>query len=213
MNKYHKLIEKKIYNNSTIKLIIEKNDINYLPGQIFSVGVKGELINREYSSYNSPKDDNLEFLIKLVENGSFSKILNNIGSKDEFLIHGPFGQFTFDSNSKNPLFLCSGTGIAPFRSFIKSYKLENYLILHGIRYINEMYDFEDYKNDSYVPCISREKNDSYFSGRVTDYLQNLKLSEHDSFYICGNSAMISDSYNILKSKNIVSSKIYTESFF
>ncbi len=213
MSKYHKLLEKKFYNDSTLKLILEKKDMNYLPGQIFSVGVKGELINREYSSYNSPNDENLEFLIKLVENGSFSKILDNVDLKDEFLVHGPYGQFTYDSSSKYPLFLCSGTGIAPFRSFIKSYNLENYRILHGIRYVNEMYDLVDYKKDSYIPCISREKDNLYFSGRVTDYLQNLNLSEHDSFYICGNSAMISDSYNILKSKNIVSSNIYTESFF
>lgn len=213
MSKYHRLIEKTFYNESTIKLILEKKSISYIPGQIFSIGIKGELVNREYSTYNSPDENSIEFLVKLVSNGIFSKILKKVDKNSLFLIHGPFGQFYFDKSKTKPLFICSGTGIAPFRSFIKTHKLNNYKIIHGIRYENEMYDNIDYDAESYIPCISRETKTTHFKGRVTDYLSKFDFSGFDSFYICGNSSMISDTYNMLKSKNVNSSNIYTESFF
>ena len=213
MSKYHKLIDRTFHNESTIKLTLEKKTISYSPGQIFSIGIKDEIVNREYSSYNSPNDDHLEFLIKLITDGVFSKILKKIDMSSKFLIHGPFGQFNYNETKSKPLFICSGTGIAPFRSFIKSFNISDYKIIHGIREENEMYDRLEYKSDSYIPCISRDNKTNFYKGRVTDFLKEYDLSNFDSFYICGNSAMISDTYNLLKSKNIKSSDILTESFF
>ena len=60
--------------------------------------------------------------------------------------------------------IATGTGIAPFRSMVKSYSNLN-LVIQVVKKENELY----YKNDlnDYTSCISQE-NKGNFQGRVTD---------------------------------------------
>jgi ferredoxin-NADP reductase len=182
-------------------------------GQCFNVGIPGMDINREYSMYSSSDAPFLEFLIRVIDNGLVSSRLQKLKVGDVVEIDGPYGEFCISLNKLNSqfVFIASGTGIAPFHSFIKTYPIINYTILHGIRYANEAYDLTDYEEGRYIPCISR--NDGGQSTRVTDYLRANPISHDSIIYLCGNRNMIIDAVQILLDQGINGDQIISEVFF
>ena len=198
---------------STYKLKLERGDLQFIPGQCVNIGLPGEAVNREYSTYSGLKDRYLEFLIKRVDGGLVSTKLSLLDPGDEVTLDGAFGLFTIPKPDlkKKYLFIASGTGIAPFHSYVRSYKLD-YKILHGIRYARETYDLADYDRKRYFSCVSKEKSGD-FSGRVTDYLKKYPVKVGTICYICGNSSMINDVYDVLRSQGVSGTDIVTEVFF
>lgn len=211
MNSYlHKIIKLELLTESTILLRVERNHINLKAGQCFSIAPVGLGINREYSIYSGEKDDYLEFIIKIVEDGTVTPNFKSLKAGDTVEIAGPYGEFCLDSNklNKKHLFIATGTGIAPFHSFVKTFPNLDYQILHGMRYNNEKYA----ATEKYIACVSREETND-FKGRVTDYLKQMEIAEDTICYICGNRSMIIDAYDILRDKNIGGNNIITEVFF
>ena len=211
MNSYlHKIIKLEFLTEFTILLRVKRNNITLKAGQCFSIAPVGLGINREYSIYSGEKDDYLEFIIKVVEDGIVTPNFKSIKAGDSVEIAGPYGEFCLDSNKLNRkyLFIATGTGIAPFHSFVKTFPNIDYQILHGVRYNNEKYGAKE----QYIACVSREESND-FKGRVTDYLKTMEIAEDTICYICGNRAMIIDAYDILREKNIGGNNIITEVFF
>ena len=96
--------------------------MQFKAGQHIIVGLKGELNQREYSVYSGEKDDYLEILVREVLNGNVSLQLKQCKPGQLLQVNGPFGSFgleTFDMFSRKLVFIASGTGIAPFHSFVK----------------------------------------------------------------------------------------------
>jgi ferredoxin/flavodoxin---NADP+ reductase len=158
----------------------------------------------------------MEFLIKAVDGGKVSSALQKLKPGNYVQLDGAYGKFTIKNidDTKQPfVFIASGTGIAPFHSFALSYPNLNYSVLHGIRYVNERYDEKDYKKGCYIPCISREKTDKYFSGRVSDYLRKNPPTPTAVYYLCGNTDMINEVYDILRENDVSGDRIFTEVFF
>lgn len=212
MNAYPILnIENKTQN--TFCLRVERPIGLIKSGQCFNVGIPGLDVNREYSMYSAADDSYLDFLIRVIEDGLVSSQLKKLKVGDLVEIDGPYGEFCIsqkDINSKF-VFIASGTGIAPFHSFIKTYPNLNYTIIHGIRYANETYDIGDYAQGKYIACISQ--NDNGPSMRVTDYLQFRPVSKDSIIYLCGNRKMIIDSVQILLDQGISGDQIISEVFF
>lgn len=208
MSTAHKIIGRHFYTESTFKLIIEKKGINFLPGQHFSIGVAKYPLNREYSIYNSPKDRNLEFLIKKISNGYVSNQLANEKNKEVTLL-GPYSDFIIPESEikKKFLFIATGTGIAPFSSFVQSFKKLDFKIIFGTKYEKEIYDKEQYGNNI-ATCISQEGHKKH----VQDELKKTNLSEYNYIYLCGNSKMIIDVQNLLQ-KTKYQGIVKTEVFF
>jgi ferredoxin--NADP+ reductase/benzoate/toluate 1,2-dioxygenase reductase subunit len=128
---------------------------------------------------------------------------------------GPFGFFTLDEESrsgKELVFVASGTGIAPFHSFIKSYPGLNYKLVHGVKYGDEAYEFEDYNPGRYILCTSRDNRGDY-QGRVTDFLMAQPIKTGVDYYLCGNSQMIHEVYDILKDLSVETDRIHAEVYF
>ena len=197
----------------TFCLRVERPKTKIRSGQCFNLGIPGVDINREYSMYSGEDDEYLEFLIRAVKGGLLSNKLKNLTAGDEVEIDGPYGEFTLNPENLNSkfIFIGSGTGIAPFRSFIKSHNVQNYKILHGIRYAYENYDYGDYKIGAYIPCIS--KNDNGVRMRVTDYLRLNPVSLDSKVYLCGNRNMIIESVELILSQGLSSNQIISEVFF
>ena len=61
--------------------------------------------------------------------------------------------------------------------------------------------------------LSREKNENYHYGRVTDLLDTLSLELNIHFYLCGLDAMIVEVTEWLENKGIDSANIHREVFF
>jgi ferredoxin-NADP reductase len=133
----------------------------------------------------------------------------------ELQMEGPFGFFKFNPESFNPikfLFIATGTGISPFHSFVKTYPDLDYRLIHGVRFKEEAYDHEVFLKERTTLCVTG-KNEGDFNGRVTDYLFTQKIEADTNCFLCGNSEMIYEVFDILTGKGIPVSNIYSEVYF
>ncbi|RPH34166.1 MAG: oxidoreductase [Bacteroidales bacterium] len=191
-----------------------RDNLQFKAGQFVAVGVE-PLQQREYSIYSGEKDDYIEILVREVLGGNVSQQLKQIEIGQSLLVSGPLGITTIneeDINSKRFVFIGSGTGISPFHSFITSYPKIDYTIIHGVRYLSEAYDKNDYDPQRYVLCTSREKGGNYY-GRVTSFLLDFRIGPNTLFYVCGNSSMIYEVYDILRKKGVSMGSIHSEVYF
>ena len=184
-------------------------------GQCFSVGTRDLGINREYSMYSAAEDDFIDFLIREVPDGVISPRLASCKSGDLIEVGGPYGDFCLSESAvhaKSFVFIATGTGIAPFHSFVQTYPTLRYQIFHGIRNETEKYDESHYKEGCYKPSVSRPQA-TVDGERLTGRLQTTDLDTQALYYLCGNRMMITDAIAILRNKGIPGSSIFTETFF
>jgi ferredoxin--NADP+ reductase len=214
MNIY-KVIEIEHLTESTYRLRTERPNVPIKAGQCFNVGMLGAGVNREYSMYSDADAPYLDFLIKEVEGGLVSPALKRLQPGDPVEIHGPYGEFCLKqhvSPEQHYLFIATGTGIAPFHSFVKTFPSLNYTILHGVRNPLEQYDASSYDKGEYIPCISKniEGQPSY---RLTEYLSRCPATPSSIIYLCGNRSMIIDAFEILRAQEVLGDNLFTEVFF
>jgi ferredoxin--NADP+ reductase/benzoate/toluate 1,2-dioxygenase reductase subunit len=201
--------------NSTYVIRIERNGIEFEAGQYISLGLPGNAEKREYSIYSGTEEDYIEVLVKEIDEGIVSKQLKQLQPGAHAEMDGPFGFFTLDEASrsgKELVFIASGTGIAPFHSFIKSYRGLNYKLVHGVKYGDEAYEFEAYSPGSYILCTSRDNRGDY-QGRVTEFLMAQPVKTGADYYLCGNSQMIHEVYDLLKDQEVDTYRIHAEVYF
>jgi len=167
---------------------------------------------RSYSIASAPDGTNvIELVIVLLEGGAGTNYLfNHVKVGDELTFRGPLGKFTLPENIESDTFLiCTGTGIAPFRSMIsyldnnKLQPQKNIHIIFGCRTLQDAL----YKNELselqkklpyffYHPVFSREAE--VYEGAYKGYvhavyeklLQENKQPAH--FYLCGWKNMIDE---------------------
>jgi ferredoxin/flavodoxin---NADP+ reductase len=212
---FHKIIQIRFLTERTFVLRFERGNIQFKAGQHIIVGLKGEINQREYSVYSGEKDDYLEILVREVLEGNVSLQLKQCKPGQLLQVNGPFGSFgleAFDMFSRKLVFVASGTGISPFHSFVRSFPGIDYTLIHGVRYINEAYERDDYDPDRYILCTSRE---SYRGrkGRVTRLLAGYPVNPDMLFYLCGSNSMIYEVYHILRDKGIPAENIISEVYF
>jgi len=201
--------------NSAYVLRFDRNERPYIAGQHVILGIKNENNAREYSVYSGENDDYFEVLIKEVLEGDVSKRLKKLKPGSQLQMDGPMGFFTLDNediqNTKVVL-IATGSGIAPFRSIVRSYPNLNYKILHGVRYANQGYDRDEYEPDRYTLCTTGDKSGDYH-GRVTDYLQENDLDKTAHYFLCGNVKMIHQAFDLLSEKGIPQDNLHAEVYF
>jgi ferredoxin--NADP+ reductase len=176
-NNLRKIRQIRFLTENTFVLRLDRNDIEFRAGQYITVGLKNSLHYKEYTIYSSEKVDYLEILVREILDGDMSLQLKYCRPGQSLAINGPYGFLTLndeDIYNKKFIFIASGTGIAPFHSYVTSYPGIDYILLHGVRYIKEAYDKEDYDPQRYVLCTSGEKNGTY-NGRLTGYLKRMKI--------------------------------------
>ena len=212
---FYKVDEIRHLTKETFSLKLPKARFKFKAGQHISLGIHGDYQSREYSIYSSENDQNLEVLVKEVDHGYFTPKLRKLKVGDLVEVHGPFGNFGMETAAARTgkfVFIASGTGIAPFRSIVRTYPEIDYTLIHGVRYVNESYDRHEYGSDRYVLCTSRDPQGTYH-GRLTGYLINCTFNPETHFYLCGNSDMIFDALEILKEKGFEREHIHCEVYF
>ena len=200
---------------STFVLRLEKNGMEFQTGQYLVLRRPGTIDQREYSIYSGEHDNYLEVLVREVINGKVSPRLKTLSPGDPIEVDGPFGFFRFAPRMFSPkkfLFVATGTGISPFRSFVRTWPGLDYQLIHGVRYGEEAYDHGDFEQEKTTLCTSTDRN-GHFMGRVTGYLKNLHIDPETSCFLCGNSQMIHDVFDILAAKGVPVQNIYTEVYF
>lgn len=211
-----KVIGIRYLTDSTYVLRFERKDTPFRAGQHILLGMKNDIQAREYSIYSSEQDDHFEVLIREVREGIVSKQLKHTSPGDPLNFENPVGYFIIkdeDIRTKKFLFIASGTGIAPFHSFVRTYRGLDYMVIHGVRHAGEAYDRKDYDPKRHVLCTSRDKKGD-FHGRVTDYLRQHPIEDKDTLcYFCGNCEMIHEAYDILLKQGVRSENLFAEVYF
>lgn len=191
----------------------ERNNLYFQSGQYICLGIVGIKTMREYTIYSGEQDADLKVLIKKVESGLISKKLLEINTGDKIPFEGPFGNFILKPGeivNKKFYFVSTGTGIAPFHSFIRTYPHLSYKLLHGVKTSDEAYERELYNN--YILCASKDTKGQFY-GRVTEYLRQNAPASDSEFYLCGNGNMIYEVIEILKNYFIPLEQIHYEIYF
>lgn len=212
---FYKVKELRRLTDETFSLRLPKSRFKYRAGQHISLGILGDYQSREYSIYSGENDEYLEVLVKEVKDGYFTPKLSKLKPGDLVEVNGPFGKFRMDEKKAADhkfVFIASGTGIAPFRSMVRTYPGLDYRLIHGVRYGNEAYDRHEYAPDRYVLCTSGDKT-GHVHGRLTVYLKKTNFDKQTQFYLCGNSNMIFDALEILKNKGFERDQIQCEVYF
>jgi len=212
----HQVISVRELTEQAIILRVERNRFNFKAGQFVNLALNGEDTTREYTIYSGTGDNYLEFLIKVIPDGFISPRLAAATSGDYVVLDGPYDErFTIHNpgdSSISYIFIGTGTGIAPYKSYVLSHPNLSYTVVHGIAYANETYDKDTYSNGTYISCVSRESGGDYH-GHVTEWLRDYSIQDNELIYLCGSSNMIFEVTDMLKEKGISEERIYSEVFF
>ena len=198
----------------TIK-IPEIDRFDFIPGQFVTLDLPiHEKKNKRWRSYSIaswPDGTNeFELVIVLLEGGLGTNYLfSEIQVGSELTMRGPQGVFTLHEPIERDLFfVCTGTGIAPFRSMVHHIKNndiahQNIYLIFGTRHIadclykQELEELQSELNGFfYMPTFSRESENTQpiRKGYVHDvYEAIVNENKRDAFfYLCGWKNMIDE---------------------
>lgn len=209
-----KLIDRRWLSERTFEVKFSKpSSYPIKPGQ--RIRIHYQNLERDYTPVSAPRDPDITFCIRKVDTGKFTTVLSTSDIGTGFEISKPEGYFTFKPSHRPPVFVATGTGIAPFCSMLCS-GISGFILLHGVDSPQDIYYQTKFKSgaDLYIPCISKEYQASteHFRGRVTDYLQSQLPTAVYDFYLCGRRGMIRD-VTWLVDERFPGSLIYTEIFY
>jgi ferredoxin--NADP+ reductase len=211
----HTITEIRHLTESTFVLQLERRGLPFQTGQFVMLRRPGSIEQREYSVYSGEQDDFLEVLVREITGGRVSPGLKKMKPGNQLEVEGAFGFFRFQPDSfpfQKFMFIATGTGISPFQSFVKTFPGLNYRLIHGVRYGREAYEHEHFDKQRITLCTSQDTTGN-FHGRVTDYLKTQKIENNTHYFLCGNSEMIYEAFDILTTSNIPAENIYTEVYF
>ena len=208
------LLERHWLSKKAFEIVLERPvDFNFQPGQ--RIQIFHNDIERDYSLSSAPSDRHLSFCIRNVEGGAMSSVLSSIDVGTQIAFSGPFGYFIFQSDQRKPVFVATGTGIAPFYSMLRA-GISDIILLHGVRNPQELYYSSEIQKSAgnYVACLSEDavNHTDHYAGRVTDYLKKELPRDIYDFYLCGGGEMIRDVI-LLVDERFPGSNIYTEPFY
>lgn len=235
--------------NSTRRFWIqlpETDVFDFKPGQFVTLDLpiheKPNKRLRSYSIASWPDGTNIfELVIVMLEGGAGTHYLfNELTVGSELRLRGPQGVFVLpEIIDKDLFFICTGTGIAPFRSM--SYHILNHNIPHGDIYLifgcrkfgdalyrDELAELEKKLTGfHYIPVFSREVPDNGDKIIRTGYAHvvyeeicrnNIKISIADetalvkpaSFFLCGWKNMIDEAKQRIQSLGYDRKSIHQE---
>lgn len=203
---------------NTKRFWIEVQDVDqfdFIPGQFVTLDLPiHEKRNKRWRSYSIasyPDGTNIfELVIVLLEGGLGSTYLfNEIKVGSELTLRGPQGTFVLPKEiNKNLFLICTGTGVAPFRSmiyYIHQHKIahQNIYLIFGCRTLSDcLYkeELEALDNEMngfyYLPTFSREdrNNTNINHGYVHHLYEDIILREQApaTFFLCGWKNMIDE---------------------
>ncbi len=193
----------------------DTENFDFQPGQFVTLDLPiHEQKNKRWRSYSiasAPDGTNvIELVIVLLEGGAGTTYLfNHISVGSELTLRGPQGKFTLPAEIDKDLYLiCTGTGIAPFRSmanYIHAHKIthKDIHLIFGCRTLTDCLYREELKalaatenNFFYHPAMSREAEvgEGMYKGYVHQVYENLLKDEKKpaKFYLCGWKNMIDE---------------------
>lgn len=212
-------IEQETYNTRRFWIQVpELECFDFIPGQFVTLDLPiHEKVNKRVRSYSIaswPDRTNVfELLIVVLEGGLGTNYLfNEIAVGSELVFRGPQGVFTLPQQlEKDYYFICTGTGIAPFRSMlhhINNHKVphQNINLIFGTRTQKELLYFEELRRLEgeiegfhFSPTLSREDWDGccgYVHAVYENIIHQRQIEKGElppaQFFLCGWKAMVDE---------------------
>ena len=194
--------------------------------------INGDKIQRAYSIWKAPYENELSVLVKKVENGVFSTYANeNLNYGEIIEVMSPQGNFVPVLNStqaKHYTLIAAGSGITPVFSILKQILNKESSSTIDLFYVNktksstifdqELSEIQNSNLKIYNLYTQEPSTNTNLNGRldkekcnVLQQINVLKVNS-DEFYLCGPEQMILDVKEYLLLKNVASSKIKFELF-
>ena len=200
---------------------------NFTPGQCIDLhDDQGNF--RPYSIASGSKRECITLYIKRVPGGKVTSWVETLRTNDMVRISKEaYGFFTPGETDKPFVFIATGTGVAPFLSYIEShadipdvYSVAPKGAFLGCRRLEEAIESATITEfaEEYRYCISQDDIDGYqdicFKGRVTEFLKSDWDIDPDAmYYLCGLDAMLSEVSEILNDAGVPPENIQQELFY
>jgi CDP-4-dehydro-6-deoxyglucose reductase len=211
--------------------VLDVPEFKFTPGQFISVleQVDGKEKTRAYSIASPRNGNHFSLCLNRVPSGVVSSKMFSLKPGDEIVIHEPLGYFTLRHPGRRIVFVCTGTGVAPFRSILQDHmpRTQPHITMlfgtrhrNGLLYCDEMEKLaQDYPSFRYLTTLSRPEADwQGLSGRVTAHLDEAlafrtpaDIVETD-VYICGLKEMVDDVRTELKKRGFDRKQIIYEKY-
>ena len=180
---------------------VEKPDgYTFEPGQATEATIKGmeEKLGKGPFTFTSLKEQpELEFTIKIYDDGELTKELGKLTIGDELVIHDVWGSITYQGPG---VFIAGGAGVTPFiailRRLNKDRKINDNKLIFSNKTEKDIIfkdEFEDILGENFINVITKEKSDKYYNKRIDEKFLKDKVKNLDQyFYICGPKKFVSD---------------------
>ena len=177
-----------------------------------------ESMERYYSLISTPDDPTLVICVYFVPQGNFSPILANAKIGAAFRITGAHGYFTFNPSERTPVFVATGTGIAPFVSMGR-FGIADFNIIHEVESAADLYYQDLFRKiaSSYTACLLAPSEADLstpdtFHGNAAGFIkENLTSATYD-FYLCGDREMTRE-VTLLADEHFPGSYVFKEVFY
>ncbi len=139
--------------NSYVLSLERPESFTFSPGQ--RIGLQSGGLLRDYSLVSGPQAPTLDILIRRIPGGPMSSHLAELPLETAIEIEGPHGYFIFQDQGNTPLFVATGTGIAPFVSMART-GVRGFRLLHGVRTAEELYFAKEMRAcaDDFLACLT-----------------------------------------------------------
>jgi ferredoxin-NADP reductase len=177
-----------------------------------------ETMVKYYSLLSTPDDPTLTLCVFYVPRGSFSPVLADAAIGSRYNVTGPHGYFTFNRSERLPVFIATGTGVAPFVSMGRS-GVTDFTLLHEVELAQDLYYQNLFRKiaSNYYPCLLKPSvadpsPPGTFRGNAADFIRrNLPSATYD-FYLCGEREMTRE-VTLLVDEQFPGSNVFKEVFF
>ncbi|MBN3754874.1 2Fe-2S iron-sulfur cluster binding domain-containing protein [Paraburkholderia sp. Tr-20389] len=199
------------------------------PGQFMEIEIPGSDDRRPFSLANTSNwDGRLEFLIRLQPGGRFSSYLRERAKPgDTLTVQGPAGAFGIrDDSLRERWFVAGGTGVAPILSMLRRMaefqEAQPARLFFGVTGEDELFVQDELDSlTAQLPqlkvelCVWKAQPDwTGFHGTPTDALRAALASAgvQPDLYVCGPSALVSETQKIIAEFGIPATQFETERF-
>ncbi|MBI3560564.1 MAG: ferredoxin--NADP reductase [Gammaproteobacteria bacterium] len=223
-----RVVENYQWNSKLFSLRFEADINPFKAGQFLRVGldIGAERIGRPYSFVNAPTQRPIEIYFNIIPNGPLTQRLALLKPGDRFWTgRGANGFLILDEipECRHLWLLATGTAIGPFLSILKTAqpweRFEKIVLAHSVRFTDEL-SFQDSiahcakqhaSQFVYVPFVSRAPTPGAIHGRITTGIESKQLEqragidllpETSHVMLCGNSAMIEDTTQLLATRGM-----------